>query len=423
MSFESRLLSKVIDENNITQLTKYNMTATDFYLQKQTYEFIKNYENNYGKVPAFTEVVAECPDFDYIPDVPDNVAYMCNKIKSDNAKRKAYELLQKEASEKFSSMNGKDFVNWLHQQTTLIKDVASVEVIHGTNWATNGDERWTMYEEAKDTRTYSYIPTPYPTLTQWLGGGFELGDYVLVQAGTNVGKSWIASDIGVKAYNCGFGVIHYSPELSKKQQLQRLDTLNGQFTNSSLRIGDLTTSEEEKYKSYLERFGEANTVPYIVKTMGDMPKGLSLKLIEADLQANDNIKMIIIDGFNLMVHSGKDSKRNNMTNTSQRLRQLFAKYGVVGVVVHQISMSTMRENRITDESGMRTPTPARIDQSVSETSACIQDACTILNFDKVDSSGKLLLAKARTPHVGNELGMSVDFNNGRIREGSVVDYF
>ncbi len=218
-------------------------------------------------------------------------------------------------------------------------------------------------------------------------------------------------------------MIHYSPELSKKQQLQRLDTLCGKFTNSDLKIGELNARQEAKYKEYLEQFNEANETPYIVKTMGDMPKGLSLEVIESDLQANENIKLVIIDGFNLMNHRGNDGTRNNMTKTSRRLRQLFAKYSVVGIVVHQISMTTMKENRITDESGMRTPTPARIDQSVSETSACIQDACTILNFDRVDSSGKLLLAKARTPHVGNELGMNVDFNNGMIREGSVVDFF
>lgn len=423
MSFESRLLSKVIDENNISQLSKYNVTASDFYQQREAFKFIKDYTNKYGQVPAYTEVVAECPDFDYLPEVPDNVAYMCNRIKSDNAKRKAYELLQKDAGEKFGVMNGKDFVNWLYEQTSMIKEATNVDIVHGTNWGTNGDERWDMYEESKETRTYSYVPTPYPTLTEWLGGGFELGDYVLVQAGTNVGKSWIASDIGVTAFKNGFGVIHYSPELSKKQQLQRLDTLCGKFTNSDLKIGELNARQEAKYKEYLEQFNEANETPYIVKTMGDMPKGLSLDVIESDLQANENIKLVIIDGFNLMNHRGNDGTRNNMTKTSRRLRQLFAKYSVVGIVVHQISMTTMKENRITDESGMRTPTPARIDQSVSETSACIQDACTILNFDRVDSSGKLLLAKARTPHVGNELGMNVDFNNGMIREGSVVDFF
>ena len=423
MSFESRLLSKVIDENNFSILNKYNVTANDFVQQRETYNFIKSYINTYGQVPAYTEVTAECSDFDYMPEVPDNIAYMCNKVKSDNAKRKAYELLQKQASEKFSTMSGKDFINWLHEQTSEIKETVNVEVTHGTNFATNGDERWSLYEESKESRTYSYIPTPYKTLTAWLGGGFELGDYILLQAPTNAGKSWLASDIGIQAFNSGFGVIHYSPELSRKQQMQRLDTLNGHFTNSDLKIGELKGGQESKYKSYLEDFNEAQETPYIIKTMGDLPKGLSLEVIEADLQANENLKMVIIDGFNLMTHKGNDGARNNMTKTSRRLRQLFAKYGVVGIVVHQISTATMKETRSLDESGVRAVTPARLEQSVSESSAMIQDACTILNFDQVEGFGKLLLVKARTPNVGKELEMHVDFNNGFIKEATVVDYF
>lgn len=423
MSFESRLLSKVIDENTFSVLTKYNVTEADFYQQRETYKFIKHYINLYGQTPAYTEVVTECPDFDYMAEVPDNVAYLCSKIKSDNAKRKAYELLQKQASEKFSKLSGKDFINWLHEQTSEIKETVNAEVTHGVNYATNGDERWSMYEESKESRTYSYIPTPYKTLTAWLGGGFELGDYILLQAPTNAGKSWIASDVGIKAFRSGFGVIHYSPELSRKQQMQRLDTLDGHFTNSDLKVGTLKMTQEDKYKSYLEDFNEAQDTPYIIKTMGDLPKGLSLEVIESDLQANENIKMVIIDGFNLMNHRGTDGARNNMTKTSRRLRQLFAKYGVVGIVVHQISTATMKETRSMDDSGVRVVTPARLDQSVSETSACIQDACTILNFDQVDGFGKLLLAKARTPNVGKELEMHVDFNNGYIKEATVVDYF
>ena len=129
-------------------------------------------------------------------------------------------------------------------------------------------------------------------------------------------------------------VLHYSPELSRKQQLQRLDTLNGHFRNSEIKLGAL--KKEQQYMNYLNNFNEDNEVPYIVKTMGDLPRGLSIDVIEADLQGNENIKMVIIDGFNLMNHKGNDGNRNNMSNTSRKLRQLFGKYGVVGLVVHQV---------------------------------------------------------------------------------------
>ena len=84
-----------------------------------------------------------------MPEVPDNIAYMCKKLKSDVAKRKAFELLQKEATDKFGAMDGLTFINWLHTESGRIKDVASIEVFAGTNFATNGLERKEMYLESK----------------------------------------------------------------------------------------------------------------------------------------------------------------------------------------------------------------------------------------------------------------------------------
>lgn len=418
-NIESKLLSKVLDEGSIVVLSKYNVTEQDFTQQKDTFRFIKKYMKEFGSVPAFTEVVAECPDFEYVPEVPDNPAYMCKKMKSDVAKRKAFELLQKEASPKFNALNGADFINWLHEETAKIKEVSAVESFAGTNFATNGAERKSWYMESKESRTYQYIPTPYPSLTEWLSGGFELGDYTLLQAYTNRGKSWIASDIGVTAWASGFGVLHYSPELSKKQQLQRLDTVNGHFRNSELKVGEL--KKEAQYLDYLDGFSEDAETPYIVKTMEDLPRGLSVDVIEADLQANENVKMVIIDGFNLMNHKGNDGNRNNMTNTSRRLRQLFGKYSVVGLVVHHVSTSAEKENRSEDESGARMVEPPRLDQ-YSETVAVIQDACTILNFDQCEGVGKIRLAKARTPHVDKILELQCDFDLGYIKEATIIDY-
>ena len=71
---------------------------------------------------------------------------------------------------------------------------------------------------------------------------------------------------------------------------------------------------------------------------------LNVDTIEADLQMNPNIQMVIIDGFNLMSHGKGKLDRNSMTMTSRRLRQLFAKYGVVGLVVHQVNANEEKEN-------------------------------------------------------------------------------
>lgn len=419
---ENRLLSKVIDEKNISILYRGNVTEEDFYTDVDTYKFIVSYAKNYGDVPPFETVVAECPNFDYQPEVKDHFTYLIKSVKNATAKRKAFELLQKEAGDKFQKLQGVEFVNWLANETGRIKDIVESESGLGTNFAVNGKERAEAYLDRKENRSGKYIKTPYQSLTSWLGGGWELGDYVLLNAFTNRGKSWIASQIGIVAWGEGFGVMHYSPELSKSQQLDRLDTIQGHFSNTGLRAGEL--GDEQRYLDYLKRFNDKNETPYMVKTMEDLNKGLSLDVIEADLQANPQIRMVIIDGFNLIAHRGSkgSSNRDAMSNTSRRLRQIFGKYQVVGIVVHQTPTSAEKENMQKDEAGTRMVKPPEIHQ-YSETVSVIQDASAVITFDQADGVGAIKLAKARTPHVGKQLELHCDFNLGYIREVEAFDYF
>lgn len=412
---ESQVLSKVLDENNVAILNRYNVREEDFYSLPDTYKFIKDYQTENGKAPDYRTVVAQFPDFEYMPEVVDDFKYLTRVLKSATAKRGAVELLQNQAGQKFSELNGQDFIKWLVAEATHLEELTASESFNGENWATTGAERWEMYEDGKENRTFKFIPTPYPSLTEWLGGGFELGDYVLLQAYTNRGKSWVASDVATTAWREGYGVLHYSPELSYSQQAQRNDTLVGHFNNIGLKTG--TLRNEKAYKSFLDtRFNEEAETPYIIKTMEHLPKGLGLDVIEADLQANPNIKMVIIDGFNLMSHKGRNDNRGNMSNTSRRLRQLFSRYQVVGVVVHQTPTSAVSGD---DEAGARIVKPAKIHE-YSETIAVVQDAVTVLSFDQSDGVGKILLAKARTPNVDNELTLHCDFNNGFIREAEPI---
>lgn len=420
MNIELKIINKIINEHCFNELNKYNVTESDFVNYRNMYKFIKEFKNEYGEIPSYLTMAEEFEEFDVVAEVTDNLAYLCKKLKQETAKVRAYKLIQNDVVTNFNEMNGVSFINWLYDEVGQLKELATIDTGLGTNFATNGEERAEWYVGNKEQRTFKYIPTPYKSLTKYLGGGFELGDYVLMMAYTNRGKSWLGSDVGVRAWAEGFGVLHYSPELSKEQQLQRLDTLYGKFTNSALKSGDLYN--EDKYFRYLEKFNaEEHEVPYLVKTMGDLKNGLSIDVIESDLQANENIKMVIIDGFNLMTHKGKGQNRDNMTNTSRKLRQLFGKYGVVGVVIHQTPTSAEKENMNDDETGVRIPTPPRIDQ-YSETVAVIQDACTILTFDQADGVGKLLLGKARTPNVGKQITLHCDFNKGIIKEVSDIDY-
>jgi replicative DNA helicase len=415
---ESELLSKVIDENSFYTLSKYNVSEADFKAYKHVYTYIKEYVSEYHETPSYRNVVAKFKDFDYKPEVNDNIRYLCREIKAKSTKRAAVDRLEK-VSENFKVMHPEEFTKWLKEEAEALEAISSFSASTATNYATNGMERKEWYMEGKENRTHSYIATPYPTLTKWLGGGFEIGDYILLLAYTNRGKSWIGSQIGNKAHEEGFGVLHYSPELSKKQQVYRNDTLRGHYDNVKIRRGEL--DNEEGYFKYLEDFNESVENPYLIKTMEDLPKGLSTDVIEADLQMyGDKIKLVIIDGFNLMQHQGNG--RDGMSKTSRKLRQIFGRYKVAGLVIHQTPTGAEKEQKV-DEDELEVDIPVPQITDYSETIAVIQDAATVLTFNQKEGRGRLHLAKCREPNVGNILDLRCNFNLGYITEKSPVDYF
>lgn len=414
---EHQLISKVLDDNCFYKLAKYGITVSDFVAIPEVYKFVDSYVTEYGNVPDYLTVVEKFDAFEYT-ETANNLAYMAKSLKSATAKRKAYQLLQNDVSAQFDKMTGVQFATWLAEKTAEIAEEANMAGRLGTNLAQNGSERLQLYQESKEQGTGKFISTPYPSLTDWLDGGFELGDYVLLMAYTNKGKSWISADIAKEAWEQGNGVLDYRPEISREQFMNRFDTLEGKFNNIGLKKGDLTEREEQRYFDYLKQFNETNNTPYILKCMEDMPEGLSLKTIESDLNQNPEISVVVIDGFLLMDHGG--NSREALAGTSRKLRQLFARHGVLGIVVHQTPTSAEKDAKATTAEASRLPvTPDLTDYS--ETIAVAQDAVTVLTFNQVDGVGALKLAKAKTPKVGEVLELFCNFTFGTIREPEIID--
>lgn len=421
---ENKLLSKMLDEKQFYIVYKYGIETSDFENHADVFTFIHDYVKSEGTTPDYRTVVEKFDDFEYEPEVHDTFKYLCKGIKSRTGKRLAFEMLQHRAKQAYKTMDGAEFTKWLAEESRKIEQSTSIDFESGTDYATNGEERMAMYEEAKDPENHVLIPTPFNVMNDTIGGGWELGEYLMLLAFTNVGKSWYATKMGLHAWQSGFGVLHYSPELTKRQQVFRLDTLAGQFDNQKLRRGALDTRTEGRFKKFLEDFNpDKQKVPYIVKTMEDLPQGLSVEVIEADLNMNPHVKFIIIDGFNLMVHEKADSTRNKMTGTSRRLRQIFGKYKVTGLIVHQTSAQSQKEKAKEDEDGMRIISPPEL-TDFSETSATIQDSSMVMTLDAYDGIAKLAIKKAREPKaIGKIIECVADFNNGIIKEQSDIDYF
>lgn len=414
---EEQLISKMLDENNVHTVLKYNVKAEDFERNGDVFAFIVNYRKKFGACPDVETVAAEFPDFEYMAGVQEPFKGLATRLKQAAAKRRSFELIAIRAKDKFKTLNGDEFVKWIKNEFTRIERETSTDFSQGVDFATNGEERRKRYEESKVKHSEQYIYLPYGGLQ------VEIGDYLLIMAYTNRGKSWLASHIGLYVWkNQGKSVMYYSPELSQKQQQSRFETLDGHFNNALLRRGEL--ENEEDYFSYLEQFEltDEEKPKLLIKTMEDLPKGLSLDVIEADIEQNPDVEVVVIDGFNLMNH-GRQNDRNAMTTTSRRLRQLFARHNVLGVVTHQVNNAAEKENKEMDEETGARIVKAPPIESYSESIALIQDPAMILTFDQHDGIGELLVAKAREPIVGKTIPLHCNFNLGFIEEPQLTDLF
>jgi len=416
---EEQIISKMLDENNVHSVLKYNVNAKDFERNGEVFDFIVEYRKNHGSTPDVETVASEFPEFEYMEAVHEPFNGLATRLKQTAAKRRSFELIATKARDKFKEVGSKgdEFVSWIKREFDKIEKETSTDFSVGVDFATNGQERKERYIESKEKRSEQYVDLPYGELQ------CEIGDYLLIMAYTNRGKSWISSDIGLYAWKRQKkSVLYYSPELSQKQQQSRFETLDAHFNNAQLRRGEL--ENEDEYFEYLEQYDltDEEKPKLLIKTMEDLPKGLSLEVIEADLEQNPDMEVVVIDGFNLMNH-GRQNDRNAMTTTSRRLRQLFARHNVLGVITHQVNNNAEKENKEFDEeTGARIVKAPPID-AYSESIALIQDPAMVLTFDQNDGVGELLVGKAREPIVGKTIPLHCNFNLGFIEEPQLTDLF
>lgn len=166
---EHQLISKVLEENNFHIMNKYNIKQVDFYNIPEVYEFVQSYVNEHGQTPDYRTVVGEFESFNYLPETADSFAYLAKALKNSTAKREVVMLLQKEAGKKFDELQGVEYINWMANEISRIQSMANATSYSGVNYAVNGDERWNTYQENKENRSFKFIPTPYDSLTKWLG--------------------------------------------------------------------------------------------------------------------------------------------------------------------------------------------------------------------------------------------------------------
>lgn len=185
-----------------------------------------------------------------------------------------------------------------------------------------------------------------------LTSGFQKGDLVILAARPAMGKTTLALNLATNAAEKGNAVAVFSLEMPSSQLAMRLLSSESKLDSKRLRTANL---HEHEYKNLMLALGKLSEMPvYIDDTPGISPLELRAKLRR--LQAQDDIKLILIDYLQLM-RSSKRKVESRFQEVSEIVRDVkaFAKEsGIPIIALSQLSRSVeQRQDKTPQLSDLR----------------------------------------------------------------------
>lgn len=432
MSVELALLNHVIAKRDLSVLARNGLDDDSAFPEHaDALRFIRKHVEQYGETPSLESVIRACPSFEPW-DVGESPETLCAKLHERNTKLSIRRVLEEVAGEKgkFVRLDGYELLDFLGERLEQVRqDVSARRGSGATNWSRQTDQRRQEYDRRASGEYGTRIPLFWPKIEDAVGG-FYRGDYVNLIAWTKKGKSWIGSVAGLTANRAGYRVLALLAESTKAEATFRLDTLEFGISNRGLFGGSLDSEQYQTYVRKLNELQEQNRPDYIIRTPEDWRHGLTLRQIEADI---DQYKpdVVIIDQFSLINYGGHTWEAKEAA--SKQLKLLFARKGVVGVVITQASgdygkRTHKHEDDEDDVQELRPPS----ESDYSGTIATIQDATHVLAFDSIqnrDEDGKergkaqLVVRISRTGGAGTTVDLKWLPNDGIIEPRTAMDAF
>lgn len=438
---EDLLLSKVIDENAVTEIKRYNLEPEDFPTRSELFGFIVNHIEEHGRVPAIETVVERCPDFAdaYTPGVEESFKYLAEELKNRRAKRLLYELLagsrQKELKEKFERLSAHDVLNWLKSEIENIDMRTSVRYNIGTSLEQAAEFIPAEYRKRKEGKSFKIWRTPWPSLNEAIDGFFSENMYaVFGQSGR--GKSIITSALVEDFLRQGARVLVYSLEMSRYEWLARLYALasardrlfqvdhNGAqlgagFDVRKLLTGRLSEEEEGLFMAYVQDLPSRYPGKLFLRACDDPDlTDRSVRQIERDIIATE-ANIVVIDPFYLL-----DFERNyerkvggGAERTSRKLKALFGRMNVCGIVVVQAEEEQKRKKD--EDRQPNAPDRGRM----KTTKAVLEDCTNVISVDNKDGIAMLSLQKGRNGGEGVTIELIFEPNRGLVFEPDITYQF
>src|SRR5699024_10499824 len=311
------LLNKVINEDDVKALTRYNIVLDDMptNTDREAYEFIEQYEHeNGGKAPSYAAISDQVDGFEYIPEVTDSFLWLAKGVKGFAAKQEVMRLFENaEVEQKLNELDGNKFIEeWLPNYLDYVSMRTTVRERVGTDIKTGADKFLEEYERRKAGESFKLWKSKFSAIGEYVSGNM----YTMVGEAGRGESVFVVADAGNIVVQVG-NVLVCATDAVMIEESVRVDTsLSGEvrmtktlydgqeieagFTARDIRTGSMEGDIEDAFKEFVAHINDHVDGNITVRAVDDEDfTDRSLKALKTDIDRT-NADYVLIDPFYYM---------------------------------------------------------------------------------------------------------------------------
>lgn len=403
-AYGEMILSRVVDEGEITPLVKYGITADDFATQaeKDAYVFVMRYaEQNGGRAPSYAEL-AQNTEVTYIPQVSDSYEYLRKQLKGQAAKLNLRDYVQGDFAQKFTEeKDGNKLIDDAISDLIRLKNRTNVRANVGVSVVNDTQRFLDEYERRKNGESFRIWRSKFTTINREIGSYFS-GNMYTWYGRSGRGKSVFTLEEAIEAAFQGATVLIWAMEMSEFEIYARAyssisarsnvgitATIDGVdyaagFENRALLTAQLDEAYMTGFKSFLAKIDEIVPGNIIVRAADHEDfEDRSVRALEADILAT-KADVVVVDPFYYLDYDANTSRTagGDAAATSKKLRKLA---GRTKTVIHVITQADEVKDDKGEDGERELRPPARAE--IKKTKAVLEDAAAVFGIDTVARDG------------------------------------
>ena len=197
------------------------------------------------------------------------------------------------------------------------------------------EEAARRYLKTLDGGGSSLLETGLPELDHAIGGGYELGEMIILAARPSHGKSAIALQMAHTATACGFPVVMISEEMSALALGKRV----AQFASEIPQ--ELWANRQDLVTRDIDAHFEKRSACFVIESCGSAVR--AVEEIEKAVETR-GVKLAVVDYAQLLTNKG-NGRYEQTTNTSVLLRGVASRHGIAVIVLCQLNRDIEKRTR------------------------------------------------------------------------------